>query len=444
MMKSCIGLLLLCATFTRAHSQQIVEKVIAEVGSEVISLAELKEHVSVLRARSLQVPDDAECIILENLLIDRLLIHQAKLDSLEVSDEEIEEQLEGRINHILALMDYDEKRFEDYYGMSVRDVKERFREDIRNQILAQRMRAKILENVHITPSEVIAYFNNLPPDSIPYFNMQVEVAELAVKVQPNDSAKSKARSTAELLRQRILNGEDFAQLAKQYSDDLSSASRGGDLGWVKRGTFVPEFEAAAFNLQPGELSPVVETEFGYHIIQLLQRRGELIHVRHILIRPIVDESDVQRTEQLLDSLRTLILLDSISFEAAVKKYGDKSHPAYYSGGILVNPRDGSTIWDVADLETDVYFTIDTMESGEISSPIRYTGPREDTYVKIIRLLSRVPPHQANLQQDFDKIQDMVKQKRQNEYLRKWLEEKIHQTHIYIDPQYRHCNNLHLY
>ena len=421
--------------------QQLIDKVIAQVGGELVLLSDLQEQLAVMKERGQDIPPDGECRLLESILIQKLFINQAKLDSIEVKDEEVEQQLNARIDHILSLMNQDEKRFEEYYGQTVSEVKARFRNDLKDQILSERMRAKALEDVHITPAEVVAFYNSIPKDSIPYFNMQVEVAELVLKPKVNSEEHRKAYQLLSDIKKRVEQGEDFAELANKYSMDPGSAQRGGELGWMKRGSLVPEFEAAAYNLQKGEVSDIVETEFGLHLIQLLGRRGDLILTRHILIKPEITEEDLLKTERLLDSIKHLIINDSIDFKQAVKKYGEKSEQSYYSGGRLINPKDGTSVFDVGDLEADVYFAIDSLNPGEITVPIRFEGPRGEPLVKIIQLISRTLPHAANLNQDYDRILNMAKQMRQEELLDHWIKSKISKTYLHIDPKYRSCERI---
>ncbi len=434
---SFISLLLLQSV----QAQQLIDKVISQVGGELILLSDLQEQLAVMKERGIEMPPDAECKVLESLIVQKLFVNQAKLDSVEVSDEEVEQILTAKIDHILALMNQDEKRFEEYYGQTVNEVKERFRPDIKDQKLGERMRAKALEDVHITPAEVVAFYNAIPPDSIPYFNMQVEVAELVIKPKVNPQEYQKARQRLLEVKKKIENGADFAEMAKKYSMDYGSGRQGGSLGWMKRGSLVPQFEAAAYNLRKNEISDIVETEFGLHLIQLLDRRGDLILTRHILIKPEITEADIQKTENLLDSIRHLVMNDSMSFSLAVKKYGEKSVQSYYTGGRIINPKDGTTIFDVGDLDADTYFAIDSLEAGDITPPIRFEDPRGGTQLKIIQLLSRTPPHSANLKQDYDKILNMAKQKRQGELLDNWIKTKLSQTYFNVDPQYLYCPEI---
>jgi peptidyl-prolyl cis-trans isomerase SurA len=281
-------LLLLSACFGQ---RRIVDKVVATVGGELVLLSEVEEQISLMEARNGILPEGARCAVLDQLLANKLLVNQAKLDSIAVSEEEVEVQLNARVDRILEFMNGDLKQFEDYYGQSVSDVKEQFREDLKNQLLSERMRNQIMTNITVTPSEVKTFFAQIPQDSLPYFSSEVEIGEIVYKPKVNEEEKQKAIDTLESVRQRIIDGTaSFEDMARGYSQD-GSARLGGDLGWAKRGKYVQEFEAAAYKLDKEEVSPVIETEFGYHIIKMQERRGNSIRVSHILVRPEKTEAD---------------------------------------------------------------------------------------------------------------------------------------------------------
>ena len=417
--------------------QEVLDKVIAKVGSEYVLLSELEEQFALLKDQQGTLPSTARCFILDNLLTNKLLINQAKLDSVEVADEEVEGQLNARIDQILEYMGGDIRQFEEYYGQTINEVKENFRDDLKNKLLAERMNQTIMSGISVTPSEVKAFFHNIPKDSLPYFNSEVEVGELVVKPEVSEAEKQKAIAKLEKLRQRIVEGgEDFAELAKTFSDDFASARIGGDLGWTKRGKFVPEFEAAAYNLDEGEISPVVETPFGFHIIQLLGRRGNSIHTRHILVKPEITDEDLERTRMKMDSIRKLLMEGEITFSQAVKKFGYKDVQSYHNDGKMINPASGNTYFEIADLEPDVYFTIDTMEVGEYSQPFTYTDPRGEIFFRIVQLQSRSEPHRASLERDYSKIQAAAIEQKKMTYLQEWIKSKIDETYIYIDDRFK--------
>lgn len=422
--------------------RQIIDKVVAFVGTEYVLLSEVEEQLALLKSQQQgNVPPNARCIVLEQILTSKLLINQAKLDSVEVDDGDVESQLNARVERILGYMNNDVAQFELYYGQSVSEVKESMRDDLRGQMLSDKMRNEAMSGITVTPSEVKSFFQKIPRDSLPYFSSEVEVGEIYYK--PKVSPEEKQRATEQLasIRQRIVeDGEDFGLMAQKYSDD-GSARGGGDLGWAKRGKYVQEFEAAAYKLEKDEISPVIESEFGYHIIQMLERRGNSIHVRHILIKPEITNKDVQAAVHLLDSIRQLVLIDSMTFSYAVKKYSDDGQQSFNNDGRMVNPVTGNTFFEVGDLEPDIYFAVDTMDVSEISSPIEFKDQAGDPFLRLVQLQSRTKPHRATLKQDYSKIQQAAIESKRNEFLNSWIEEKIKKTFVQINPGFHTCPNI---
>ncbi len=435
-----LWLLLLSSSGMELFAQRmVIDKVVGKIGGELVLLSELEEQHALMAAQSPNLPPDVRCDILDGLLTGKLLLNQSKLDSVEVSEEEVETQLNARIDRILAYMNGDVSQFEAYYGQGINAVKEQFREDLRNQILVERMRGQIMKDVKVTPSEVKEFFNKIPRDSLPYFNAEVEIGEIVYKPKLNAVEKQKAFEKLTEIRQRIVEGgADFAEMAKKYSDDRGSARAGGDLGWAKRGKFVPEFEAAAYNLEKDEISAVIESEFGYHLIQMLERRGNSIHLRHILVKPELTDEDLLLARNHLDSIRSLIVNDSLDFSLAVKRFSDKNTQSYNNDGRIVNPATGNTFFEIGDLDPDVYFTIDTMKVNGISSPFEFQDPLGEPYFRIVKLQSRSAPHRASLELDYFKIQNAAIESKKNEFISDWVREKIETTFIAVDAKYDGC------
>ncbi|MCB0551037.1 MAG: peptidylprolyl isomerase [Phaeodactylibacter sp.] len=417
--------------------REVIDKVVATIGGELVLLSEVEEQFALMEAQSGVLPEGARCNIMDQLMASKLLVNQAKLDSLEVSDEEVEAQLDARIERILSFMNNDVAQFESYYGQTINEVKAQFREDLKSQILADRMRSQVMASVTVTPSEVKKFFNSIPLDSLPYFNSEVEVGEIVYKPKINEEERQKTIEKLESIRQRILDGEDFAELASKFSDD-GSARGGGDLGWARRGKYVPEFEAAAFKLEKEELSPVIESEFGFHIIQMLERRGNSIHVRHILIKPEITDADLEKAKVHLDSVRQFLLSDSLSFSQAVKLYSNEDVQSYNNDGRMVNPATGNTFFEIGDLEPDIYFTIDTMEIGGVSQPFEFRDQVGDIYYRIVMLQSRTSPHKANLKQDYSKIQKAAIESKKSDFINQWIKDKVEATYIDIDAMFNAC------
>jgi peptidyl-prolyl cis-trans isomerase SurA len=435
-------LFLFGATAYAQKPRAILDKVIAVVGSEIVLLSDLEEQYALIEAQSGGLPPGARCNILDNIMVSKLLLNQAKLDSIVVIDIEVEEQLNARIDRIMAYMNNDVANFENYYGQTVSEVKDQFREDLKNQILTERMQGQLQSGITITPSEVKAFFSKIPRDSLPYFNAEVEVGEIVYKPKVNPQERQIAMDKLAELRRRIVEGgEDFAELARKFSDDGGSARAGGDLGWTKRGIFVPAFEAAAYKLEKDEISPIVESEFGFHFIQLLDRRGNTIRTRHILIKPDITDADLKLAQNQLDSVRQLILSDSVSFSIAVKRFSHKEAQSYNNDGRMVNPATGNTFFQVNELDPDIYFAIDTLNVNGITRPFEFTGPDGEIYYRIVVLQSRIPPHRASLAQDYSKIQKAAVEAKKNEHIAKWIAEKMSSTYVSIDNTYKDCKEL---
>ncbi len=428
-------------SFIYAQDKKVIDEVVATVGQEVIFLSEIEEQFNFIREKQPNVPQSAKCEVLQNLIIQKLLVNQAKLDSVEVGEAEIENQLTARIDRLLSYFGQDQKALEEYYGMSVERMKEDMRNDMESQMLAERMQNQILSGVVVTPSEVKAFYKNIPKDSLPYFNSEVELRELVLKPEVNAEEKAKARARAEELRQRILKGDDFAELAKKYSDDPGSSREGGNLGWMKRGSFVAEFEATLYNLDKDQISEVVETEFGFHVIQLLGRRGNIVQSRHILIKPEITNADLSNAAAKLDSIAHLIRNDSLSFSAAVKRFGDKNTQSYNNDGRMTNPQSGNTFFELADLDYEIYAAIEGMEVNGVSKAIESRTPTGEKYYRIVNLVSRSKPHKADIKTDYNRIQMAALEQKKAGFTEKWMLEKLKSTYLDVAPRYVNCPSI---
>jgi len=444
-MKNITRIALLCALFPSfllaQNDKALIDRVVATVGGEIILLSEVQEQYSYAKQQNPNLPADFLCVSVQNLVVQKLLVNQAKLDSVEVKDEEVETQLNARIDRLMLYFNQDPKAIEEFYGQTIDQIKEQTRNDMRSQILAERMQGKITEKATITPAEVKEFFKNIPKDSLPYFNAEVEIREIVYKPQVNAAERTKASARAAELRKKIEAGEDFAALAKKFSDDPGSGPQGGDLGFQKRGTFVPEFEAMAYKLEANQLSPVIETGFGFHIIQLLERRGNLIHCRHILIKPEFSDKDLEDTKAKLDSIQQEITEGKITFSLALKKYGDKNQQSFSNDGRVANPRTGNTFFEVTDLETNVFFAIDGKKEGAVSEAFQFTGPDGTIFFRLVQLVSRSKPHQADLKQDYGKIQLAALEQKKAAYTEKWVLEKLRNTYLSIGDMFTGCANL---
>ncbi len=442
--KSTLLILFLSALKVSSQDTIVLDKIIAKIGGEVIFHSDVEEQMSMMRERkgpSGKTPGtDEQCLILESLMAQAMLVHYAKIDSVEVTEDEVNSEIDARMNQILAYMNNDRKLFQEVYGQTVSEMREQVKEDMQRKLLGDRMRNQIMNDVNVTPAEVLDFYNNIPKDSLPYFNAEVELAEIVINPVINPEEREKALDKIKMVKEQLKSGVDFAELARKYSED-GSAREGGDLGWTQRGSFVPEFEAAAFQLEINEVSDVVETEFGYHIIQLLERRGNSIHTRHILVRPRITDADLLLTTNKLDSVKQLIVSDKISFVDAVHRYGEKKTQSYSNNGRMINPKSNNTFFETGDVDSEIFFSIDTLDLWEITPPIQYRTPQGDYSYKIVQLQGRSAPHQANLKQDYSRIQDAAKESKRNVAFGDWVDKHIPDTYIILDPQYKDCPTI---
>ncbi len=428
--------------FAFCQSKVLIDKVIAKVGSETVLLSDIESQYNYFIQQGNPADESFKCEILESIIGQKLIVHQAKLDSIEVSEDEINAQLDFRVNAVLRQMGGDESFFQEYYGMTVPEMRENLREDLRSQILAERMQQTLIAEVSITPDEVESFYASIPKDSLPYLNAEVEFAEIVLKPVPNQDAIDAAINKITNLKAQIITGElTFEDVASKYSDDPGSAAKGGDLGFAERGTFVPAFEEAAFNLDQDEISDPVETEYGIHIMKLIERKGTKIRLKHVLIRPEITSADIDLCKNKLDSIRNLVNDKTIDFTTAVKEYSLEDVPSYHNNGRVQNPATGKTFYETSQLPTDVYFAIEDMDVFGVSEVLSYDTPQGDTYFRIIQLQSKSKPHKANLKQDYAKIQDLAKQNKNAQFFSRWIDEKMSETFIEVDPIMGDCNTL---
>lgn len=426
--------------FSGVQGQSIlIDKVVAKVGSEHILLSEVEEEFSYAKTKDPSLTDDIKCLIIDNMIAQKLVIYHAKIDSVEIAEDEVETQLDYRFESILRQMNGDEAFFQDYYGATVAEMKERFRDDQRHKILAEKMQYKLISEIEITPKEVEKFYKGVPSDSLPYFKSEMEISEIILTPKVNDVERNKALDKITDLRKKVVSGEaSFADIASKFSQDPGSAVRGGDLGFAKRGVYVPEFEVTVFSLAKDEISEIIETEFGFHFIQLIERRGNTIRARHVLIKPEITADDLTLAKNKLDSMRQLIASDSMTFEEAVMKFSLKNLPSYSNSGRVKNQNTNNTFFAADDLDPDTYFAIFELKPGQLSSPLSIQLPDGQKAFRLIKLNTISKPHKASLKEDFDKIAGFAKESKKNEYFLKWLKKKREETFIYTDPMFKDC------
>ena len=415
-----------------------IDGIVAVIGKSVILRSDLEKHFKDYTAqyRTVENPDEIYCTILENLVYNKLMVNQAEIDSIEVSDEEVDYMVNSRLSYFLQQTGGDVKYIENYFNKPMAEIKKDLREMMYDQALIDQVQSGITSSITITPSEVSQFASKISPDSMPVVSTTYQFGEI-VKIPPvsdEEIAAVKERLTG--YRERVLRGEKFGALARLYSDDPGSASKGGDLGFVERGTLYPEFEAAAFNLKTGEISQVVKTQAGYHIIQMIERRGESIRVAHILIQPKPSTDEQVRAITYLDSVRKIIVEEKMPLEQAAKKYSEGT--TRNNGGMVVNPYNNSLSFDRQSLDEATYTTISKLIPGEYSECVPFVNNDGVMAYRLIFLKERVLEHKANIVEDYDMIKNAALENKKYEAMEKWVLDKVKVTNIKISEQYKYC------
>lgn len=434
-----------CLATTLQAQKAPIDKVIAVVGNKIILWSDVEAQHKMLAAQQEKLPENIYCIIFDQLMSNALMLSQADQDSVFADDMEVQAQLDSRIEQILAYMGGQEEQFIAYYNMTPSEMKERMRDDMADQLVVEKMSGQISSAVTITPKEVKDFFMAIPKDSLPYFKSEVELGEIVIKPKVNDEQDRRARERAEDLRRRIVeDGEDFGKLAYDNSDDPGSRRFYGDLGIVGRGQFVPEFEAVAFQLDKEEISEVVKTDFGYHIIQLIERLGNNIHARHILVRPKIMFADMDKARAKADSIRNLIVIDTFSFDEAVQLFSEDDFSKTRNGQIL-NPQTGEPYIETGEIDPEIFFAIEKLKVGEVSEPIEFVQPDNETIFRLVQIRNRTEPHVANLKDDYSRIQKAALESKKGRSITDWIKKAIpnHYIELRIDdiPQLRDCTLL---
>ena len=433
----------LAACLYAATPGNVIEEVAWMIGDEPIYKSEIEQTYQDMQTDRTPIPGDPYCYIPEQIAIERLFLHQAELDTVEVQESMVQMQVDAQMNFLITNLGSREK-VEQYFRKPFTDIREYYATNMRNRARVQQVRSNLTKDIKVTPSDVRRYFAELPADSIPFIPLQVEVQLLTLNPviprQEIDDVKARLRDYAD----RVTRGEsDFSTLAILYSEDGSSV-RGGELGFMGRGQLVPEFAAVAFNLNdPKKVSKIVETEYGFHIIQLIEKRGDRINTRHILLKPKVAEKDLTEAITRLDSIRADIVDNKkISFEDAVR-YISQDKDTRMSNGVMVNPNTGNTRFEMSELPQEIAKAVAGMQPGEISKPFIMRDPKRDReIVAIVRLSKRLDAHTANLADDSQTIKDLYENARRQEIVDKWLQKKIRETYVRIEDGWRGCDFRH--
>jgi peptidyl-prolyl cis-trans isomerase SurA len=435
--KISLSIILFLAVITITYGQNAnIDKVVAVVGNSAILKSDLFNQKRQLESQGVTFGPNPLCGLLDEMLLQKLLFNQAVIDSIEVSDMQVEQVLERRLRFFIQQIGSREQ-LEAYYGKTVDELKEEFRPLVREQELSQRMDAQITKNVRVTPSEVRRFFRNLPSDSIPMVDSEMELSQIVLMPKIEAEEKADVKRRLEEIRQRIIKGENFSTMAILYSEDPGSARKGGELGFYNRGELYPEFEATAFGLRPGEISDIIETQAGYHFIQMIERRGEQINVRHILMMPKVAPSQLAAARSRLDSIRGVIQRGEMTFAEAALKFSDD--PSRTNGGIMINPYTTTTRFKNEEIDQNLFFVIDRLEKGQISSPVPMMTEEGKQAFRIVMLRDRIDAHVASLDGDYDFIQQLALNQKKQKVVKDWVTTRIGTTFIFINEEFTSCS-----
>ncbi len=418
----------------------IIDEVIWIVGEEAILRSEVEEERLRAQYEGTPIAGDPYCVIPEQLAIQKLYLHQAELDSIVVNESSVSSQVDMRMDYYISQIGSKEK-LEEYFRKTSTEIREEMMTGVRNQMIIQQMQSKLTEKIAPTPAEVRRYYNSLPSDSIPMVPAQVEVQILSIDPPVPLEETERVKSLLREFTDRVHSGNaDFSMLARLYSEDVESAKRGGELGFVGRGQLVSEFADVAFNLSdPKRVSRVVQTEYGYHIIQLIEKKGERINCRHILLKPRVSGEDRVKAMGILDSIRIQVVDSGMLFEAAVASFSEDKN-TLMSGGLMTNPNTGASKFEYQDLPAEIARQIYTMNEGDVSQPFVMMDKRKNKEVcAIVKLKSKRDAHKANLVDDFQVILQLLEQKQSVEVLDDWIRKKQREIYVQIDPAWRGCD-----
>lgn len=429
--------------FTAASQNNIVDEVAWVVGDQPIYKSQIEEVYQQMRYERTPIVGDPYCVIPEQLAIEKLYLHQAELDTVEVQEAMVSQQVDARINMLISQIGSKEK-IEEYFRKPMPEFREQLAQTIRDNYRIMNVQRNITDDIKTTPSDVRRYFNDLPEDSIPMVPLQVETQIITLNPEIPRAEIEDVKARLRDYTDQVNRGErEFYTLAVLYSEDEGSARRGGEIGFLGRTSLEPEYAAVAFNLNdPKKVSKIVETQYGFHIIQLIEKRGDRINTRHILLRPKVSDADLTKSLNRLDSIRTDIVAGKFTFEEATP-YISQDKDTKNNRGVMVNDNNGTTRFEMSDLPAEIAKVVDKMEPGEISEPFIMTDPKRNCdIVAVVKLTARIPAHKANMSDDYQQIKGMCEESLKAKKLTEWLEKKIKDTYVRIEDGWDNCEFKH--
>jgi peptidyl-prolyl cis-trans isomerase SurA len=426
--------------FGQEKSKTIIDKIVAQVGDNIILKSDIETQKLQYLQGGMQVKGkETECEILEDLMFQNLLLNQAALDSIEITDAQVDSEMENRVR-VIENQIGGRQKMEEFYGKTITQIKNEFRPLIRKRMLSEEMERRITEEVVISPREIEQFFKNIPTDSIPLINSQLSFQQIVIFPEVTKDDKLKAFNKLSEIRVAILGGKSFETQARIHSEDPGSASQGGKLS-ATRGMMVPQFEAAVFSLKEMEISPVFETDYGYHIVQLVERKGDDYTCRHILIVPEFNPQSLNSANLKMDECYKKLKSNEITWDKAVETYSNDLNTKY-NRGIITNPITGEQTWSMENLnevDQQIYLLTDALNKGDISAPSLYFDFNERKQgIRIVRLMDRTSPHQANLKDDYSLIQRAALNDKRQKVIQAWTKSKLQNAYIRIDQEFGSC------
>ena len=415
-------------------AQVTVENIVAIVGDNIILKSDFEQQILQYQAQGLEVDSLMRIQVLEDLLFQKLMLHKAEIDSIEVTENDVFNEIDSRLNTFISQLG-SEDQLEEYFDKKIYEIKEEMYEPIENSLIIQRVRFEITSSVDVTPMEVKNYFLNFDPDSLPMVNETVEVAHILKYPPASASAIKETENKLEKLKERVLKGESFATLAILYSEDPGSSRNGGLYNAIKRGMFVKEFEAVMFSLQDGEISDVFETEYGYHIVMMEEQRGDEVDIRHILMSPKISAIDLNNAKDILISTRDSILDENLTFEDASIRYSD-DEMTKFNGGKLINLNTGTSKFELHELESAIKLAVEQLEVNEISEPSYVKLEDGKEAFRLFKLISKSEAHKVNFKEDYKMIRDMALAQKKDEAISEWINTSLLKTYVRINEAYK--------
>lgn len=423
-----------------APKEIVVDEILAVVGGEIVLASDLEIQLQQMIDRGIKIGSKETCLVWEELLFQKLLLHRAELDSVEVSEREVDQEIEKRLNYLLGQMGGSEVEFEKYFGRSVLEFKDEMRPIIYETLQAKKMQANVAQDVQISPAEVQTYYKRIPEDSLPIVPEQYKIAQ--IMIAPQISAFEKDRVVKELqeIRNEIIKGKDFGLMALLHSQDPGSRNKKGELGFVSRDQLVPSFSAVAFNLKVGEISEIVESDYGYHLIQVLEKKGSFINARHILLTPKIYSTDIEIAQQRMDSVVQVLQKEEGSFGTLASKLSDDPR-TNENGGVMINYQTGEDYFAADALEEALYFAVQNLEVGEISKPEMVAYMPGKSAFRILKLVDKIEFHVASIERDYAQIKKAALQEKKDKAVRAWIATKVNNTYMQLPADCMKCANL---